>query len=146
MKTTVDRIKSAVAFEIIGLILILGIICLCGFDVSHIGVLGIAFSLMTTGWNYIYNIWFDKVMLKWVGTTNKQQKHRILHAILFELGLLWITIPVMAWWLNIKYWQAFLMDIVLVVFYLFYAYFYNVAYDKLFPVDFKHETKHETKQ
>ena len=102
------------------------------------GVLGIAFSLLATGWNYIYNVWFDKAMQKWTGTTDKKHKHRILHALLFELGLLWVTIPVIAWWLNLSLWNAFLMDIGLVLFYLVYAYIYNLAYDKLFPVKSNH--------
>ncbi|MEZ8027254.1 transporter [Enterovibrio norvegicus] len=134
MRTAADRIRHAIAFELIGLILIIGIMTQFGFDAAHTGVLGIAFSLLATGWNYIYNVWFDKAMQKWTGTTNKKQKHRILHALLFELGLLWITIPVIAWWLNLSLWNAFLMDIGLVLFYLVYAYVYNLAYDKLFPV------------
>ncbi|MEZ9526238.1 PACE efflux transporter [Enterovibrio norvegicus] len=134
MRTAADRIRHAIAFELIGLILIIGIMTQFGFDAAHTGVLGIAFSLLATGWNYIYNVWFDKAMQKWAGTTEKKQKHRILHALLFELGLLWVTIPVIAWWLNLSLWNAFLMDIGLVLFYLVYAYVYNLAYDKLFPV------------
>ena len=39
-------------------------------------------------------------------------------------------IPLAAWWLNISLWQAFVLDIALVLFYLPYAFFYNLAYDK----------------
>ncbi|WP_407332226.1 PACE efflux transporter [Enterovibrio sp. 27052020O] len=134
MRTMTDRIRHAIAFEVIGLILIVSILSQFGFDAAHTGVMGIAFSVIATGWNYIYNVWFDKAMMKRTGTTKKAQKHRILHAVLFELGLLWITLPAMAWWLNISLWQAFLMDIGLVAFYLVYAYVFNIAYDKLFPV------------
>lgn len=134
MRSTADRIKHAISFEIIGLILVVMILSQLGFDVAHSGVMGIAFSVIATGWNYIYNIWFDKQMLKRTGSTQKKQKHRVLHAILFELGLLWLTIPVMSWWLKINLWEAFIMDIGLVVFYLFYAYIFNFIFDKLFPV------------
>ncbi len=39
------------------------------------------------------------------------------------------------WWLNISLWDALIMDIGLVLFYLVYAYIYNIAYDKLFPIE-----------
>lgn len=134
MRTVADRMRHAIAFEIIGLILVIIIFAQLGFDAAHTGVMGLAFSVIATGWNYIYNVWFDKALLKYTNSTTKKQKHRVLHAILFELGLLWITLPAMAWWLNITFKEAFVMDIGLVVFYLFYAYVFNLAYDKLFPV------------
>ncbi|MEZ8143710.1 transporter [Enterovibrio norvegicus FF-33] len=142
MRTMTDRIRHAIAFEVIGLILIVSILSQFGFDAAHTGVMGIAFSVIATGWNYIYNVWFDKAMMKRTGTTKKTQKQRILHAVLFELGLLWITLPAMAWWLNIGLWQAFVMDIGLVAFYLVYAYVFNLAYDKLFPVQTEELTNH----
>ena len=40
----------------------------------------------------------------------------------FELGLILIVIPLAAWWLNISLWQAFVLDIALVLFYLPYAF------------------------
>ncbi|WP_325893832.1 PACE efflux transporter [Grimontia sp. NTOU-MAR1] len=135
MRTAADRIRHAIAFEVIGLILIVSILSLFGFDAAHTGVLGVVFSVLATGWNYIYNLWFDKAMMRFAGKTEKTQKHRILHAVLFELGLLWITLPAIAWWLNINLWQAFLMDIGLVAFYLVYAYIYNLMYDKVFPIN-----------
>ncbi|OEE57586.1 transporter [Enterovibrio norvegicus FF-454] len=142
MRTMTDRIRHAIAFEVIGLILIVSILSQFGFDAAHTGLMGIAFSVIATGWNYIYNVWFDKAMMKRTGTTKKTQKQRILHAVLFELGLLWITLPAMAWWLNIGLWQAFVMDIGLVAFYLVYAYVFNLAYDKLFPVQTEELTNH----
>ncbi len=57
MRTRLDRIRHAVCFEIIGLILLVGVLSQLGFDSGHIGVVGIAFSILATGWNYIYNIW-----------------------------------------------------------------------------------------
>lgn len=140
MRSFAERIKHAIAFEIIGLILIVFILTQFGFDAAHTGVVGVAFSVIATVWNYFYNIWFDKGMLKITGNTEKTQKHRVIHALLFELGLLFITLPLLSWWLNITLREAFIMDIGLVVFYLFYAYVFNLSYDKLFPAK---ETKVE---
>lgn len=135
MRSTLDRIRHAIGFELIALVLIIVVLSqLFGFEAHKVGALGIAFSLFATGWNFVYNLLFDKAMMKYTGQLEKQTKHRIIHAILFELSLLWITLPVIAWWLNISLLDAFIMDIGLVVFYLFYTYGYNLAYDKVFPI------------
>ncbi len=137
MRTFADRMRHAILFEVIGLILVVQILVLFGFDLVQTGVMGVFFSLLATFWNYIYNILFDKGMMKYTGTYNKTTSHRVLHALLFELGLLTFTIPILAWWMNISLWQAFVLDMGLVVFYLFYAYIYNFGYDKIFPIPTK---------
>ena len=134
MRTTAQRIWHAIAFEIIGLILIVFILTRFGFDATHTGVIGVVFSLIATGWNYFYNILFDKGMLKYTGQLEKTHQHRLLHALIFEFGLLIVTLPILAFWFNISLFKAFIMDIGLVIFYLFYAYIFNLLYDKLFPI------------
>ncbi|CAH0533444.1 hypothetical protein VST7929_01312 [Vibrio stylophorae] len=134
MHQTWDRIRHAVGFELLGLVLIVGILSQFGFSVGHVGVLGVFFAIIATAWNYVYNLGFDRWLKKSQGHTEKTQQQRLCHALGFEFGLLWLTIPALAWWLNISLWQAFVMDIGLVVFYLIYAYFYNLAYDRLFPI------------
>ena len=135
MRSTLDRIRHAIGFELIALALIVLVLSqLFGFEAHKIGTLGVAFSFFATGWNFAYNLLFDKAMKKYTGQTEKQFKHRVIHAILFEISLLWLTLPVIAWWLNISLVDAFIMDIGLVVFYLFYTYGYNLVYDKLFPL------------
>lgn len=56
---------------------------------------------------------------------------RGLHAVGFEGGLVVIVVPLAAWWLGISLWQAFLLDISLLLFFLPYTYVYNLVYDKL---------------
>ena len=59
---------------------------------------------------------------------------RVLHAVLFEAGLIVLLIPFIAWYLDISLWAALVMDIAIVVFYLVYAFFFNIAYDRVFPI------------
>ena len=59
---------------------------------------------------------------------------RVLHAVLFEAGLIVLLIPFIAWYLGISLWAALVMDIAIVVFYLVYAFFFNIAYDRVFPI------------
>lgn len=135
MRTTADRIRHAIAFEIIGLVLMVGILSQFGFELAHVGAMGLAFSIIATVWNYVYNIGFDNFMMKKFNSTDKSLLVRVFHSIGFEAGLLIITIPAIAWMLNLSLWDAFLLDMGMVVFYLIYAYVYNLAYDKIFPIN-----------
>ncbi|KMV31136.1 PACE efflux transporter [Photobacterium swingsii] len=135
MRTTLDRIRHTIGFEVIALLLITFVVShLVGLDPTRMGAMGLGFSIIATGWNYAYNLMFDKAMLKRFGTVVKTTKIRIIHAMIFELCLLVITLPIMAWWLNMSLVDALILDLGMVVFFLFYAYGYNLAYDKLFPI------------
>ena len=41
-------------------------------------------------------------------------------------------VPTIAWWLDITLWQALLMDLGLVVFFLVYTFVFNWAFDAIF--------------
>jgi len=143
MRTRFDRIRHAILFELIGLVLIVGVLSQFGFEMGHVGIMGVVFSVVATGWNYVYNILFDKHMMKKTGNTVKTTLNRVVHSLGFEGGLLILTIPAMAWFLKISLLEAFILDIGLVVFYLFYAYVYNLAYDKAFPIENRAQLKDE---
>lgn len=135
MRSRADRIRHALAFELIGLVLVTGFGgWLLGLDASHFGLMALVFSVLATVWNYYYNRLFDLWLLRRRGSPVKRQWDRFVHALLFEAGLLLITLPIIAWWLEMTLWQALAADVAMVVFYLAYAYIYNLAYDNLFPV------------
>lgn len=135
MRTRQDRIRHAISFEILGLALVvpLGAVGF-GLHAADIGVLALVASGAATAWNYVYNIWFDRAMKRLRGTVHKTYGLRVLHAVLFETGLLVVTLPFFAWYLGIGLWQAFVMDLSFVIFYLIYAFVFNQAYDRLFPL------------
>ncbi|GLP97792.1 PACE efflux transporter [Paraferrimonas sedimenticola] len=135
MRSTFDRIRHTIGFEAIGLLMMIPLLTwLFGVELAQAGGISIVLSLLATGWNFVFNYGFDRMMLKRWGHTNKSQKLRVLHACSFEGGLIVISIPLIAWYLGVGFWQALLMDMSFVVFYLFYTYFYNLAYDKIFPI------------
>lgn len=135
MRTTLDRIRHAILFELIGLVLLIGGgAVLTGFDAHALGVIGVVSSLVATAWNYVYNLGFDRAMLRLRGSTLKTHPIRALHALLFEGGLLVLLLPFVAWMLGVSLWQAFLFDLGIAVFYIVYGYAYNWAYDRVFPV------------
>ena len=135
MRSIADRVRHALAFEIIGLVIFIPLFSwLLQKNVSEMGVLGVVSAFTATSWNFIYNWGFDLAMLRWAGTLHKTVAVRVLHSVLFEAGLIVLLIPFIAWYLDISLWAALLMDIAIVVFYLLYAFFFNIAYDRVFPI------------
>ena len=135
MRTTLDRIRHAILFELVGLVLLIGGgAILTGFDVHALGVIGVVSSLVATAWNYVYNLAFDRAMLRLRGSVIKTHPIRAVHALLFEGGLLVLLLPFVAWMLGVSLWQAFLFDLAIAAFYLVYGYAYNWAYDRVFPM------------
>lgn len=135
MRTHRDRIRHAVGFEIIALILSIPIMSFFfDFDIKDIGVIAIVGSIIATIWNYGFNIVFDKGMVRFKRSTFKTPAIRVLHVLLFEGGLLILYLPMVSWYLGISLWQALIMDASLVGFYFAYSFSYNWAYDKIFPI------------
>lgn len=59
---------------------------------------------------------------------------RVAHAVLFEVGLLAVLMPFIAWYLGVSLLQALLMDASFALFYMVYAFAFNWAYDRVYPV------------
>lgn len=134
MRTTKDRIRHAALFELSGFVIV---VTLGGwvFDLAlkDIGLIAVVSTTLATIWTYIYNLLFDRVMHARLGHTQKTPLMRVGHSLLFEAGLLLILVPFIAWYLAIGLVEAFVMDIAISLFYLFYSFAYNWAYDIVFP-------------
>lgn len=112
MRSLQDRIRHALSFEIIGLLLVIPLgALLFGMPMEDIGVVGLVSATLATIWNYVYNLGFDHAMQRLKGTTLKTPAIRVGHAVLFELGLLIVLMPFIAWYLNISLAHALVMDI-----------------------------------
>jgi len=133
-RSTLDRARMAIGFELLGLLMLVPISSLL-LDKSalHLGGLAVMMSLIATWWNYQFNLWFDRFYLHPRGRQLKTQPERLVHAFLFELGLLAAFLPLTAWYLSISLLQAFWLDLAFMLFYLLYGYLYHWAYDKVFP-------------
>jgi uncharacterized membrane protein len=100
----------------------------------EIGVVAVVSAGLATLWNYLFNLGFDRIMLRWFGNVRKSLRTRIVHALLFEGGLLVALLPFIAWYLGISLVEALLMDLSFAVFYVVFAFAFNWAYDIVFPV------------
>lgn len=135
MRTGADRLRHTLGFEVVGLLISIPLFTLfTGQPADHLGPLAIGLSLLATGWNYLYNLAVDHWMLRHLGRLEKRLPERVLHALLFELGLLLVALPLTALWLGISLWQALWLDIGFSLFFVVYAFGYNLAYDRLFPL------------
>jgi uncharacterized membrane protein len=136
MRTTPDRIRQAVSFEVIGLIVVIGFGTLVlGYSMKDFGLLGAIGATIATAWNYIYNLLFDHALLKYTGTPKKTMKLRVAHAIGFELGLMVVFLPIIVRILDVSLMGALMIDLGFIAFYLVYAFVFTWAYDTFFPID-----------
>ncbi|MBQ0747466.1 MAG: PACE efflux transporter [Marinobacter sp.] len=134
MRTTGDRIRQAVSFEVIGLLISVPLAAFAfGYSLEKTGVLGLIGATLATVWNYIFNLGFDHTLKRLTGSTRKSIKIRFLHAFSFELGLLMAFLPIIAWWMEIELLEALFVDISFALFYLVYAFVFTWCYDTVFP-------------
>jgi uncharacterized membrane protein len=97
---------------------------------NSLGIAVVA-SAIAILWNLAFNYGFEL----W----EKHRKHqgrslgiRVLHAVGFEGGLVVFLVPVLAWWLEVNFIEALLLDLGLLVFFLFYTFIFNWAFDAVF--------------
>jgi uncharacterized membrane protein len=98
---------------------------------GHASVAAIAASAIAVVWNLVYNTLFER----WEASQAKRGRsllRRVVHAIGFEGGLVVTLVPLFAWWLDISLWQAFVLDLGLIVFFLVYTFVFNLLFDRVF--------------
>ncbi|WP_331350622.1 PACE efflux transporter [Cellvibrio sp. UBA7671] len=98
--------------------------------VNSFGIAVVA-SAIAILWNLAFNYGFEL----WEKHRKYQGRSlgiRVLHAVGFEGGLLIFLVPIIAWWLEVGLFQALLMDLGLLVFFLFYTFTFNWVFDAVF--------------
>jgi len=135
MRTTADRIRHALSFELIGILLATPLGALVfQLHAGDSAVIVIGSATVAMAWNYLYNLGFDHALGALGRSTEKTLPLRIVHAVLFEIGLLLMLMPLIALYLGISLWEALVMDLAFALFYMFYALAFNWAYDRVFPL------------
>ena len=128
MRTTADRIRHTLLFEIIGLAICAPLASwILDKGLAQIGALSFVLSLTAMGLNYVFNLIFDIALVRLGRPVNVRPVWmRVLHAMLFEASLLILTVPVVAWWLGMTLWTAFLTDIGFALFFLYILFYQNL--------------------
>ena len=108
-----------------------GLALVAGQSAGHSGVVAVAASAIAIVWNIVFNWAFER----WEAhqsVKGRSVRRRIAHAIGFEGGLVLILVPLFAWWFQVTLWQALVMDLGLVVFFLCYTFVFNSVFDAVF--------------
>ena len=93
--------------------------------------LAIGSSAIALGWNLVFNMLFERWERR-QPTRGRSVARRVAHAIGFEGGLLLFLVPFFAWWLGVSLWQALVLDIGFLLFFLVYNFVFAWAFDRLF--------------
>ena len=127
-----ERIFHAALFEVIALAIIIPVSSMItGKETSELAIVGVGLSLFTVVWNYLYNIGFDRIFGE--DRTGRSLTLRIAHTAGFEGGMIFITVPTVAWFLGISIFNALLLEAGFLVFFFFYATGFNWLYDRYQP-------------
>ena len=132
MQGTRRKIVQAISYEALALLVVAPFLFWL-FDNSLLisGAVALATSLLAVSWNMLFNAMFER----WEARQVKPQRtfrRRVLHALGFELGLLLFTTPLLAYGLDISWWQALFSDLAILMFYLVYALFFQWGFDLIF--------------
>lgn len=108
-----------------------GLALVAGQSAGHSGVVAVAASAIAIVWNIAFNWAFERWEAR-QSVKGRSVRRRIAHAIGFEGGLVFILVPLFAWWFQVTLWQALVMDLGLVVFFLCYTFVFNWVFDAVF--------------
>lgn len=100
-------------------------------SISHTGPLSILIAVIAVTINYFYNNVFEMWEKKQI-SKKRTVMRRVVHAIGFQIVLVMILIPLIAWWMQISLIKAFLLDFSLMVLIPCYTFVYNYLFDHIF--------------
>ena len=128
--TIFERFVYAFFFEIFGIGISTPLFAwLTNTPMLDMGVIATVIAVMALLWNMLFNSLLDAWLKR--NHLSKNTRLRVLHAFLFELGLICGALPFIMWWLGIGLWEALTLDIGLILYYLPYTYIYSLVYDTL---------------
>ncbi|WP_434778163.1 multidrug/biocide efflux PACE transporter [Neisseria sp. Ec49-e6-T10] len=127
-KTFLERVFHALCFECIATLICAPLFAfIMNKSILSMGILTIMFASIAMIWNIIYTFLFDQIYRKY--QLPRTVRTRLIHAVCFEVGLIFILVPLAAWWLSVSLIVAFFMEIGMILFFLPYTVIYNWIYD-----------------
>ncbi|MGE8179013.1 multidrug/biocide efflux PACE transporter [Pseudomonas fluorescens] len=127
-KSFTERVFQAIGFELLAVMLCTPLLAwLMDKPMVEMGAVTIAIGLIALAWNVLFNGLFDRLLKRLALVPSAAT--RVVHALLFEGGLVAVSVPLIAWWLSISLLQALILDIGVLLFFLPYTYVYHWVYD-----------------
>lgn len=124
-----ERFFHASLFELGALLVAIGFVKLVSTETSTHTAFGLSVAIAITAMvlNFSFNYCFDKVF------TGRREARgwwlRLFHTTAFETTLLIFTVPMVAFAMDLGWWQALLADISLTLVVMVYALIFNWVYD-----------------
>ena len=126
------RVLYVTLYELIAIaVATAGLAQLSGQGAGHSSVVAVAASAIAVLWNVVFNWAFERWESR-QAVRGRSVARRVAHAIGFEGGLVFTLVPLFAWWFKVSLWDAFVMDLALIVFFLCYTFVFNWAFDRVF--------------
>ncbi|ENV51220.1 MULTISPECIES: PACE efflux transporter [Acinetobacter] len=126
------RVTYVFFYEVLSFLICAMILAvLSGSTISHTGPLSLLIAVIAVSVNFFYNYafeWWEKRQHSKTRTIFR----RVVHAIGFQVVLVTILIPLIAWWMQISLVKAFLLDFSLMIIIPCYTFVYNYFFDHLF--------------
>ncbi len=127
-KSLTERVFQAVGFELLAFALCTPLLAwIMDKPFVDMGVATIAIGLIALAWNVVFNGLFDRLLKRLALAPSGW--NRVAHALLFEGGLVAVSVPLIAWWLQVSLMQALILDLGVLLFFLPYTYVYHWGYD-----------------
>lgn len=131
-KSVGERIFHALLFEIIAnFILSVVVSQMLDVTLTAAGFLSLISAFVATVWNYIFNLFFDRLQAKM--EFDRTLCVRLMHTVSFEVVLIATLIPFAMFILHLHFMQALSTEVGLVLFFIPYTLLYNGLYDYLRP-------------
>ena len=126
------RVVYVTVYEIIAIaVATWGLASVTGQGAAHSVVISAASSAIAVAWHLVFNTLFERWEAR-QSVRGRSVARRVAHAIGFEGGLVLFLVPLFAWWFDIGLWQALVMDLGLLVFFLVYTFVFNWCFDRVF--------------
>ena len=126
------RVLYVTLYELIAIaVATAGLAQLSGQGAGHSSVVAVAASAIAVLWNVVFNWAFERWESRQT-VRGRSVARRVAHAIGFEGGLVFTLVPLFAWWFKVSLWDAFVMDLALIVFFLCYTFVFNWVFDRVF--------------
>lgn len=125
------RVVYAVVFEALAIVFTTLILAALGNSAGSSAIVGVVSSVVALLWNMLFNTLFEWWERR-SGHTGRPLWVRLLHAFLFEAGLVVFLVPAVALILQVNLWEAFLYELALIIFFLVYNAVYAWCFDRVF--------------
>ena len=132
LKPAIRRVVYVATFELFAIFL--SSLLLSGMSDGNMAnalPVAVGVSVIAVIWNYVYNTLFEA----WENRKGRESRTfavRVMHTLLFEAGFILLAVPLFMWWYQVDIFTAFMMELGILVFFLFYTFIFTWAFDTLF--------------